>query len=175
MAACHSNGIGSIDGHDIMNWSVLTEFAKRCADKVTRIMANTLNFTFHHGGVSVPSLEAAIEWYGRALGFEVEKRFRIEPAKANAAMIRKGPLRMELFQVEGAAPLPEDRRMPIPDLKTHGNKHVAFRVDDLDDFLVEMEGRGVDIAFVVREAFGSGCFIRDCAGNLIEFVTESAL
>jgi catechol 2,3-dioxygenase-like lactoylglutathione lyase family enzyme len=130
------------------------------------------DFTFHHGGVSVPSLEEAIAWYSRVLGFEVEKRFRIEPAKANVAMIRKGPLRFELFEVEGAAPLPEDRRTPIPDLKTHGNKHVAFCVADLDSFLTEMETKGVDIAFVVREKFGSGCFIRDCAGNLIEFVTE---
>lgn len=130
------------------------------------------DFTFHHGGVSVPSLEAAIDWYGRVLGFEVEKRFRIEPANANAIMIRKGALRFELFEVEGAAALPEDRRMPIPDLKTHGNKHVAFQVADIDIFLGEMEAKGVDIAFVVREEFGSGCFIRDCAGNLIEFVTE---
>jgi catechol 2,3-dioxygenase-like lactoylglutathione lyase family enzyme len=130
------------------------------------------DFAFHHGGVSVPSLEDAITWYGHVLGFEVEKRFRIEPAKANAAMIRKGPLRFELFEVEGAAPLPEDRRMPIPDLQTHGNKHVAFQVADLDAFLNEMEAKGVDIALVVQEAFGSGCFIRDCAGNLIEFVEE---
>ena len=32
-------------------------------------------FTFHHGGVSVPSLDEAIDWYGRVLGFAVEKRF----------------------------------------------------------------------------------------------------
>jgi catechol 2,3-dioxygenase-like lactoylglutathione lyase family enzyme len=130
-------------------------------------------FSFHHGGVSVPSLEDAIAWYGRVLGFEVEKRFRIEPAKADAAMIRKGPLRFELFEVTGAAPLPEDRRMPIPDLKTHGNKHVAFQIADLEGFLTEMTSKDVDIAFVVREAFGRGCFIRDCAGNLIEFVEET--
>ncbi len=130
------------------------------------------DFTFHHGGVSVPSLDAAIDWYGHVLGFEVEKRFYIEAAKAKAAMIRKGPLRFELFEVEGAAPLPEDRRHPPSDLKTHGNKHVAFCVEDIDIFLAEMEAKGVDIAFVVREEFGSGCFIRDPAGNLIEFVTE---
>ncbi len=130
------------------------------------------DFTFHHGGVSVPSLEEAIDWYGRVLGFEVEKRFRIEPARANAAMVRKGGLRFELFEVEGATPLPVDRRMPIPDLKTHGNKHLAFQVTGLDAFLAEMEAKGADIAFVVREDFGSGCFIRDCAGNLIEFVEE---
>lgn len=129
-------------------------------------------FTFHHGGVSVPSLDEAIEWYGRVLGFEVEKRFRIEAANSETAMIRKGPLRFELFEVEGAAPLPEDRRHPPADLRTHGNKHVAFRVDDLDAFLAEMKEKDVDIAFVVKEDFGKGCFIRDCAGNLIEFVEE---
>ena len=130
-------------------------------------------FAFHHGGVSVPSLEGAIAWYCDVLGFEVEKRFYIEAARSHTAMVRKGPLRFELFEVEGAAPLPEDRRHPPRDLQTHGNKHVAFRVDNLDAFLAEMAQKGADVAFVVREAFGKGCFVRDCAGNLIEFVEES--
>lgn len=132
-------------------------------------------FTFHHGGVSVPSLDEAIDWYGRVLGFEVEKTFYIEAAKSRTAMVRKGALRFEIFEVEGAVALPEDRRFPPRDLKTHGNKHVAFRVEDLEAFLTEMEEKQADIAFVVREAFGKGCFIRDCAGNLIEFVEEPNL
>jgi catechol 2,3-dioxygenase-like lactoylglutathione lyase family enzyme len=33
------------------------------------------DFTFHHGGVSVPDLDAAIAWYGNVLGFELERRF----------------------------------------------------------------------------------------------------
>lgn len=129
-------------------------------------------FTFHHGGVSVPDMAAALEWYGRVLGFVVEKEFFIPPARAKAAMIRKGPLRFELFEPEDGTPLPADRRVPPQDIRTHGNKHLAFRVDDLDAFLTEMEQKQVDIAFVVRESFGKGCFIRDCAGNLIEFVEE---
>lgn len=132
-------------------------------------------FTFHHGGVSVPSLDEAIAWYGRVLGFELEKRFYIEAARSHTAMMRKGPLRFEIFEVEDAAPLPEDRRHPPRDVRTHGNKHVAFRVDDLEAFLAEMEQKDADIAFVVREAFGKGCFIRDCAGNLIEFVEEDGV
>jgi catechol 2,3-dioxygenase-like lactoylglutathione lyase family enzyme len=106
------------------------------------------------------------------LGFEVEKRFWIEAARSHTAMLRKGPLRFELFEVEGAAPLPDDRRHPPSDLRTHGNKHLAFQVADLEEFLVEMAEKQVDLAFVVREEFGKGCFIRDCAGNLIEFVEE---
>ncbi|MFC0687165.1 VOC family protein [Novosphingobium clariflavum] len=132
-------------------------------------------FTFHHGGVSVPSLDEAIDWYGRVLGFAVEKRFYIEAARSRTAMVRKGPLRFEIFEVEGAAALPEDRRFPPRDLRTHGNKHIAFRVEDLEAFLAEMEEKQADVAFVVREAFGKGCFIRDCAGNLIEFVEEPEL
>lgn len=132
-------------------------------------------FTFHHGGVSVPSLDEAIEWYGHVLGFMLEKRFYIEAARSHTAMVRKGPLRFEIFEVEGAAALPEDRRHPPRDVQTHGNKHVAFRVEDLDVFLNEMEQKGADVAFVVRESFGKGCFIRDCAGNLIEFVEENGV
>jgi len=129
-------------------------------------------FAFHHGGVSVPDLDAAIAWYRDMLGFEEERRFHIDKAKADVAFVRKGSLRFEIFQVAGAAPLPEERRFPPSDLRTHGNKHVAFRVDDLEVFLAEMETRGADVAMVVREGFGKGCFLRDCAGNLIEFVEE---
>jgi methylmalonyl-CoA/ethylmalonyl-CoA epimerase len=129
-------------------------------------------FSFHHGGVSVPDLDAALAWYHDVLGFELEKRFDIAAAQAKAAMIRKGPLRFELFEVAGAKPLPDERRHPPSDLRTHGTKHLAFRVESLDAFLADMQTKGADIAFVVRETFGSGCFIRDCAGNLIEFVEE---
>ncbi len=129
-------------------------------------------FSFHHGGVSVPCLDEAIAWYCRVLGFAEEKRFTIPPARAQAAMIRKGPLRFELFEPEDGNPLPEGRSHPPSDIRTHGNKHVAFRVESLDAFIAEMAEKGVDVPFVVREEFGNGCFIRDCAGNLIEFVEE---
>lgn len=131
-----------------------------------------VDFTFHHGAVSVPSLDEAIDWYGRVMGFGVEKTFEIPAIDARVAMLRKGPLRMEVFEVANAASLPDDRRVPNRDLRTHGNKHVAFRVADLDTVIAELEAMDVEIVFVVREAYGSGAFIRDCAGNLIEFVCE---
>lgn len=137
-------------------------------------MNGTPEFSFHHGGVNVPDLEQAIDWYRDVLGFEVERRFEIPPARARVAMVRKGPLRFEIFEAEGAKSLPQERRMPLTDLQTHGNKHVAFQVPDLEKFLHQVEAKGADVAFVVREKFGRGCFLRDCAGNLIEFVEETA-
>ncbi|RYD28848.1 MAG: VOC family protein [Lysobacteraceae bacterium] len=130
------------------------------------------DFTFHHGGVSVPDLEAAVAWYRDVLGFEEERRFHIDRANADVAFVRKGALRFELFEVAGAAALPAERRSPPADLRTHGTKHLAFQIADLDAFLVMMEVKGADIAMVVREGFGKGCFLRDCAGNLIEFVEQ---
>jgi methylmalonyl-CoA/ethylmalonyl-CoA epimerase len=136
------------------------------------IMATIPDFEFHHGGVSVPNLDEAIAWYGEMLGFEVEKRFPIPKANAEVAMIRRGPLRFEIFEVAGATQLPDDRRYPDSDIATHGNKHVAFRVQDVDEFLDVLTDKGADIAMVVRQKFGKGFFLRDCAGNLIEFVEE---
>ncbi|MCP5144948.1 MAG: VOC family protein [Gammaproteobacteria bacterium] len=135
-------------------------------------MTQCPELSFHHGGISVPDLQQALAWYRDMLGFEVEKQFAIPKANATVAMVKRGALRMEIFQVDGAAELPDERRLPDTDLKTHGNKHVAFRIPDLDAFLAVMEAKGADVAFVVREAFGRGCFLRDCAGNLIEFVEE---
>lgn len=129
-------------------------------------------FQFHHCAASVPDIDAAIAWYGRVLDFVIEKRFYIEPARAQAAMLRNGPLRIELFAPEAANALPDDRQYPALDILTHGNKHVAFRIASVDSFIEEMNEKDVEITLVIREKFGSGCFIRDCAGNLIEFVEE---
>jgi methylmalonyl-CoA/ethylmalonyl-CoA epimerase len=129
-------------------------------------------FRFHHGGVSVPNLEEAILWYQQMLGFEVERRFPIPQIPANVAMIKRGELRFELFEVPNANPLPEDRRFPDRDNRTIGNKHVAFCVTDVAALEQQLRAKGADIAMVVNAKHGRGFFVRDNAGNLIEFVTD---
>jgi catechol 2,3-dioxygenase-like lactoylglutathione lyase family enzyme len=133
-------------------------------------MSNTLEFWHHHAGVSVPDLDASISWYRNVLGFEVEQRFRIPSIPAEVAMLRSGPLHIELFHVPGAKALPEERRTPDTDVHTHGNKHVSFAVQDVRSFAEELRRRGADIVWVREMAHGSNIFIRDNAGNLIEFV-----
>jgi catechol 2,3-dioxygenase-like lactoylglutathione lyase family enzyme len=127
---------------------------------------------FHHGGISVPDLNASIDWFARVLGFEVESRIDITAIPARVAMLRRGELRIELFEVTGAAPLPPERRQPHADPRTHGNKHVAFAVPNVDAFIDELHERGADIALVGHFDFGSFVFVRDNAGNLIEFVQQ---
>ena len=131
---------------------------------------NQLEFWHHHAGVSVPKLERAIEWYRAVLGSEVETRFHIDVIPADVAMLKNGPLHIELFEVPDAAPASADRRIPEKDLHTHGNKHVSFAVESVRKLAEELKRRGADIVWIREMQQGSSVFIRDLDGNLIEFI-----
>jgi len=124
----------------------------------------------HHFGISVPDLDAALLWYQRMLGFELEERLHIAKIPAHIAFVKRGEFRIEIFQVEGAQPLPADRRVPNLDLKTHGNKHMCFEVPSVPQAVAELRAAGADIAFELAVGGNPTAFIRDCAGNLIELL-----
>jgi methylmalonyl-CoA/ethylmalonyl-CoA epimerase len=147
----------------------------RACNGCATIFAVAIEIRFHHGGVSVPDLEASIRWYREVLGFQVENRFEIPKARAKVAMIRRGALRMELFEVQDGKPLPEERRVPDLDLQTHGNKHVCFGIQSVDEAERELRAKGVDIVFVGRVMQPPNIFMRDNSGNLIEFIEQPDL
>lgn len=129
----------------------------------------------HHGGISVPSLADSAAWWRETLGFEVDQEIEIAAVPVRIAMMRRGALRVELFEVPGAAPLPPARSSMHDDLHTHGHKHIAFAVPDLDAIVTEMTARGADIVTHSRAPWGAFLFIRDNAGNLIEFCEQKDL
>ena len=131
-------------------------------------------FSFDHGAVSVPDLERSIAWYERVLGFSVLRKFWLEAASARCAMMGRGSLMIELFEATDADPLLPERREPNLDVQLLGNKHVAFKCDDLDAMIAWFERQGADIALRVEATFGRAVFVRDNAGNLIEFVARAA-
>lgn len=128
----------------------------------------------HHFGISVPDLDAAIDWYGRMLGFALESRMAIEKIPARIAFVRRGSYRIEIFEVPGAAPLPETRRVPNLDLRTHGNKHMCFEVPDVPQAVAALRAQGADIAFELAVDGNPTAFIRDVCGNLIELLEPFA-
>ncbi len=130
-------------------------------------------FWHHHGGVSVPDLDEAIAWWDRTLGFKLERRREIPSVPCEYAMVRNGNLHIEIFEVPGAIPPAENRGYPDEDLRTYGNKHVAFAVADVPAFAEELKRRGADIVWVKVFEFGANIFIRDNAGNLIEFIQQA--
>jgi methylmalonyl-CoA/ethylmalonyl-CoA epimerase len=140
------------------------------------VLAHPFELKYHHAGVSVPDLESSIAWYSNMLGFELVKRDYLAHIKAKVAFLRRDDMRVELFEVAGAAPMSEDRRGPDRDLYTHGNKHISYAVKDVRAAAEALKLRGVDIVFVIEVGPGvTVCYIRDNAGNLIELTQQPDL
>jgi catechol 2,3-dioxygenase-like lactoylglutathione lyase family enzyme len=126
-----------------------------------------------HAGLSVGDLEASIAWYRDMLGFELVRIVDIPEAEdaGRVALIRHGAFVLELFCLPKAAPLPAERRHPTVDILTHGVKHVAYAVSDLDALMADLKEKGVDLVWDIAVHDGDRCaFVRDNTGNLVEFV-----
>jgi methylmalonyl-CoA/ethylmalonyl-CoA epimerase len=87
-------------------------------------------------------------------------------------MLVRGDMRIELFQPEEPTPLLDERRDPDSDVKLLGNKHFAFQTEGFDELVAWFEAKGADIAKRVSGSFGQAIFVRDVAGNLVEFVSR---
>jgi len=126
----------------------------------------------NHVGISVANLEESVDWYVEKLGFELVRPLNRDPDSAmTIALLRRGSFNIELFEIEGAAPLPEYRRDPSADLRVHGLAHFAFRVDDARAVLAELESKGVEIVFGPNESERSiFFFVSDNSGNSFEFI-----
>lgn len=132
-----------------------------------------MNIRPDHAGISVADLDASISWYRDMLGFELMRVVDIPDAEhaGKVALVRQGDFILELFCLTAAAPLPPERRHPATDIQTHGIKHVAYAVSDLESFMGELKAKGADVVWDIALHDGTLCaFVRDNTGNLVEFV-----
>jgi methylmalonyl-CoA/ethylmalonyl-CoA epimerase len=129
------------------------------------------DIAWNHVALSVPNIAETIAWYEKMLGFKGTVRSSQPGARQQVADLRRGNITIELFQLPDAAPLPESRKNPSEDFRTHGVKHFGFEVKNLPAVLAELKAKGVKMAFEMRdtptEAFA---FISDNAGNAIELI-----
>jgi methylmalonyl-CoA/ethylmalonyl-CoA epimerase len=130
------------------------------------------DITFHHVGISVPNVEESVAWYKKMFGFEVALRMNQGGDSAmNIVHIKRGNCYIELFQVDGAKPLPKYRRDPSADLKVHGLAHFAFQVADVVAATKELKAKGAEIAMGPVDTPGVAfAFISDNSGNTFELI-----
>jgi methylmalonyl-CoA/ethylmalonyl-CoA epimerase len=144
----------------------------------------------HHMSISVPDLDESIAFWTDIFGFTLEHRAAIDAIPGKLAFLENNGFRIELWEVEGANPVPESRKEPNSDLHTNGTKHIAFQVPDVQAALDELVKKGADVAAVQRNFSepmmheddptmdanrtkqpAVAAFIRDPAGTLIELIT----
>ena len=125
------------------------------------------NLKIHHCGLYVPDLESSINWYRDIFGFEVHMRLTIEQIPAKVAFIKRGDFFIELFEVEGRVPTPEEA-------KSYGTKHMAFVVENFNEFMDNLKQKGVEIIMEGKHGDIGMAFIKDNYGISIEIVEVGA-
>jgi len=130
-----------------------------------------------HIGLSVADLDAAEDFYRRALGFEPEFPFQLPFDEIRGVMmLHASGLRLELFERPGATPGIQGHG-PREALATHGYGHLALTTSALDSLYEELLAAG---AGGVKEPGPSPepgirmAFVADPEGNLIELVGRGA-
>jgi methylmalonyl-CoA/ethylmalonyl-CoA epimerase len=97
--------------------------------------------SLHHVAMAVDDLDEAVATYQRLLGATVEVRGRMEDQGVEAAYLRVGGGRVELVR-----PLGEDT--PVGRFLANrgpGMHHLAFEVEDVEETIAELAGRGAEL------------------------------
>ena len=136
---------------------------------------SSMAMRLHHGALSVPSLDDSIAWYKDMLGFEVIQRVKIPGVAVEFAMLNRGDMCVELFQAENSTPMAESKREPNTAFFSQGSLHFCFAVPDPRKLAEGLQEKGADICWIRDFPWGSNAFIRDNAGNLIEFVQDKSM
>ena len=126
----------------------------------------------HHFGMSVSDLDAAIDWFARVLGFELDHREDFLAAQGvHIALVRRGDFCIEFLQHDRAESASQDRSVPNEDVRTLGNKHMCFQISDMDAMVQHLKANGVTMAMGPFEAPGSvGAFVLGPDGALVELL-----
>ncbi|HTR75265.1 MAG TPA: VOC family protein [Solirubrobacterales bacterium] len=132
-----------------------------------------------HVGIVVEDLAAAIGFFVE-LGLEVEgegsvegelvdRIVGLEGVRTDIAMLRTpdGVRRLELVKFQAPPAVEEDPAAPA---NTTGLRHICFAVDDVEDVVARLRGRGAELVGKV-ETYGEIyklCYVRGPAGIIVE-------
>jgi len=139
----------------------------------------------HHPALSVPNLEAALDFYCGKLGFEpvmnaeipsgippMNEAFGVDDAGCKVAIIKRGNSAIELFEFTGENIPAADANRPV---SKHGITHICLAADDYEKDWAFLKDAGV--AFntdPMGESPSRWCYGRDPFGNVIELLEHDA-
>lgn len=133
---------------------------------------------FDHVGLTVGDLDAAVDWYSRALDLSEEFRFELPGAEFRGVMMI-GPTRyrIELLERRGSQPGPQPAN-PVDAALIRGYGHICLDVEDVDLAFRELLAVGASERMSPRASPEPGvrmAFVADPEGNLIELLDRAAV
>ena len=119
-------------------------------------------FTVEHLGLAARDPAALIAWYQRVLGADLMWEIAKDPP---AALITMGGATIEIYSAETSSELTQNNKLA-------GWRHLALRVEFLENARQILEDRGVTFTESIKPAGGGGrvLFFRDPEGNLLHLV-----
>jgi catechol 2,3-dioxygenase-like lactoylglutathione lyase family enzyme len=135
----------------------------------------------HHPALSVPSLDAALDFYCGKLGFEtvmnaeipsgippMNEAFGVDDAGCKVAIVKRGNSAIELFEFTGENVPPADANRPVD---KHGITHICLAADDYEKDWAFLKDAGVVFnTDPMGESPARWCYGRDPFGNVIELL-----
>jgi glyoxylase I family protein len=124
-----------------------------------------MNISVEHIAIPAADPIALKNWYERVLGArEVFSNGQNPPT----CLISLGNVWFEIYAAEKQLPERDNNKLG-------GFRHLALRVDSLEEAKAELEKRGVKFTEEIRPAAGGGrvLFFEDAEGNLLHFVERA--
>jgi methylmalonyl-CoA/ethylmalonyl-CoA epimerase len=92
-----------------------------------------------HIGIAVKDIEAALKFYAEILGLKLEGEEVVAEQKVKTAFLPVGDTEVELLEsTESDGPIAK-----FIEKRVAGFQHIAFKVDDLEATLRELEEKGI--------------------------------
>jgi methylmalonyl-CoA epimerase len=133
-------------------------------------MAGLNNFKIDHLGIAVRSLDAALVFYEKQLGFPVGLRETVEHEKVNVAMLPAGESRIELLEPTEA----DSVIAKFIDKRGEGLHHVAVKVPDLASTVERLKSSGARLLNDPRQGAGGHLYVfvhpSSTGGVLLELI-----
>lgn len=92
-----------------------------------------------HIGIAVKNLDEALTFYEDALGLKATGTEVVEDQKVKVAFLPLGESKLELLE----STEPDGPVAKFIESRGEGVQHIAFRVDNIDEKLKEMEDKGI--------------------------------
>ena len=153
------------------------EVASRRSDPYTMVHAwmktsGSNKFEIDHLGIAVRSLDTALGFYEKQLGFPVSLRESVEREKVNVAMLPAGDARIELLE----ASEPDSVIAKFIEKRGEGLHHVAVKVADLTATVERLKAQGARLLNEPRAGAGGHLYVfvhpASTGGVLLELIQK---